>query len=142
LHPTESSALNDSDLLSGWLSYVRTDYRDSLNNESHQPTISIPNNWDYPRFSFSQRTQQGVIVGMEYYLTNSQLAYQYGQGWRYAVMHHDDCEEIRHYFDDQIQTLSLAELRAQIIAEIDEHTQQIDALKQQLAAVTGGRVDD
>ncbi|MEH2459206.1 MAG: hypothetical protein V7K34_18155, partial [Nostoc sp.] len=31
----ESSALNNSNLLSGWLSYVRTGYRDSLNNESH-----------------------------------------------------------------------------------------------------------
>ncbi|MEH2418841.1 MAG: hypothetical protein V7K12_27145, partial [Nostoc sp.] len=26
---------DDSNLLSGWLSYVRADYRDSLSNESH-----------------------------------------------------------------------------------------------------------
>ncbi|MEH2048342.1 MAG: hypothetical protein V7K70_01290, partial [Nostoc sp.] len=31
----ESSAFCDSNLLSGWFSYVRADYRDSLNNESH-----------------------------------------------------------------------------------------------------------
>ncbi|MEH2089579.1 MAG: hypothetical protein V7K61_23180, partial [Nostoc sp.] len=31
----ESSAFSDSNLLSGWLSYVRTGYRDSLGNESH-----------------------------------------------------------------------------------------------------------
>ncbi|WP_309245585.1 hypothetical protein [Desmonostoc muscorum] len=35
MHLTESSAFSDSNLLSGWLSYVRTDYRDSLSNESH-----------------------------------------------------------------------------------------------------------
>ncbi|MEH2295482.1 MAG: hypothetical protein V7K31_20890, partial [Nostoc sp.] len=29
-------AFSDSNLLSGWLSYVRTDYRDSLSNESHK----------------------------------------------------------------------------------------------------------
>ncbi|MEH1765654.1 MAG: hypothetical protein V7L30_04215 [Nostoc sp.] len=28
-------SLNDSNLLSGWISYLRTDYRDSLINESH-----------------------------------------------------------------------------------------------------------
>ncbi|MEH2342086.1 MAG: hypothetical protein V7K22_10540, partial [Nostoc sp.] len=33
----ESSAFSDSNLLSGWLSYVRADYRDSLSNESHFP---------------------------------------------------------------------------------------------------------
>ncbi|MEH1918343.1 MAG: hypothetical protein V7L10_29280, partial [Nostoc sp.] len=30
-----SSAFSVSNLLTGWLSYVRTGYRDSLNNESH-----------------------------------------------------------------------------------------------------------
>jgi hypothetical protein len=30
-----------------------------------QPTISIPKHWDYPRFTFGQRTQQGVILGMD-----------------------------------------------------------------------------
>ncbi|MBW4617700.1 MAG: hypothetical protein KME21_31825 [Desmonostoc vinosum HA7617-LM4] len=106
-----------------------------------QPTISIPNNWDYPRFTFGQRTQQGIIIGCEYYPADTLLAHEYGNSWRYAVLIDKNSEEVRHYFDDQIQTLSLAELRAQIIAEIDEHTQQIDALKQQLAAVTGGRTD-
>ncbi|PHM06336.1 hypothetical protein CK516_34260 [Nostoc sp. 'Peltigera malacea cyanobiont' DB3992] len=36
LHLTESSAFSDSNLLSGWISYLRTGYRDSLVNESHR----------------------------------------------------------------------------------------------------------
>jgi hypothetical protein len=106
-----------------------------------QPTISVPSNWDYPRFSFGQRTQQGIILGMEYYPPDTLLAHEYGNSWRYTVLIDKNSEEVRHYFDDQIQTLSLAELRVQIQAEIDKHTLQIDALKQQLVAVTGGRVD-
>ncbi|MCC5660808.1 hypothetical protein LC608_28305, partial [Nostoc sp. XA010] len=42
LHLTESSAFNDSNLLSGWLSYLRTDYRDSLINESHSNPSRLP----------------------------------------------------------------------------------------------------
>ncbi|MBD2473241.1 hypothetical protein [Nostoc sp. FACHB-145] len=30
-----------------------------------QPTISIPKHWDYPSFTFGQRTQQGLIIGLE-----------------------------------------------------------------------------
>ncbi|WP_269456210.1 hypothetical protein [Nostoc sp. NIES-3756] len=40
-----------------------------------QSTISIPKHWDYPRFCFGQRTQQGVIFGLEYYPADTQLAY-------------------------------------------------------------------
>ncbi|MEH2197000.1 MAG: hypothetical protein V7K82_01965, partial [Nostoc sp.] len=38
----ESSAFSDSNLLSGWISYLRADYRDSLINESHSlSTLSL-----------------------------------------------------------------------------------------------------
>jgi hypothetical protein len=104
--------------------------------------MSIPSNWDYPRYTFGQRTQQGLIIGIEYYPPDTLLAHEYGNSWRYTVLTDKNSEEVRHYFDDQIQTLSNAELQAQIIAEIEEHQQQIDVLKQQLAAVTGGRTDD
>jgi endonuclease/exonuclease/phosphatase (EEP) superfamily protein YafD len=102
-----------------------------------QSTITIPNNWDYPRFSFGQRTQQGLIIGIEYHPADTQLAYQYGQGWRYTVLTDKNSQEVRHYFDDQLQTLSVAEIQQQIQAEIDEHQQQIKALQQQLAAIGG-----
>ncbi|MBW4455845.1 MAG: hypothetical protein KME55_25835 [Nostoc indistinguendum CM1-VF10] len=103
-----------------------------------QRTISIPQNWDYPRFTFGQRTEQGTIIGFEYYAENSFLAQRYGSGWRYSVIPDKNSDELLHYHSEQIQPLSTAELQAQIIAEIDEHTLQIDVLKQQLAAITGG----
>jgi hypothetical protein len=51
-----------------------------------QPTITIPKGWEYPRFTLGERTKQGIIVGIEYYPADSQLAHEYGQGWRYSVM--------------------------------------------------------
>jgi hypothetical protein len=105
-----------------------------------QPTITIPKGWEYPRFTFDERTQQGIIVGLEYYPADSQLAHEYGQGWRYSVMPNKNFQEVRHYFDDQIQTLSVAEIQAQLMAEIDAHQQQIAVLQQQLTAI-GGRAD-
>ncbi|MBE9053536.1 hypothetical protein IQ243_24650 [Nostocales cyanobacterium LEGE 11386] len=30
-----------------------------------QPTISIPQNWKYPRFTVGQRTEQGIIIGIK-----------------------------------------------------------------------------
>ncbi|MBW4617441.1 MAG: hypothetical protein KME21_30335 [Desmonostoc vinosum HA7617-LM4] len=106
-----------------------------------QPTISIPKHWEYPRFSLGQRTQQGIIIGFEYYPQDSFLAERYGNGWRYSVMTHRNSEDLLHYHSEQIQQLSLEELSSQIQAEIDEHQQQIDALKQQLVVVTKGSIN-
>nr|WP_322666587.1 hypothetical protein [Dendronalium sp. ChiSLP03b]MDZ8209193.1 hypothetical protein [Dendronalium sp. ChiSLP03b] len=100
-----------------------------------QPTISIPKDWEYPRFTFGQRTQQGIVIGIEYKPANTQLAYQYGHGWRYAVLPHKNADEVQYYFEDQIQALSVAEIQAQIIAEIEEYQQQIKVLQQQLLAI-------
>jgi len=114
----------------------------STNRFTHQfimqPTISIPKHWDYPRFVFGQRTQQGVILGLEYYPPDTQLAYQYGHGWRYGLMPHKQSEDIFHYQESQLKQLSKQELLAQITAELEQHQQQIMILQQQLAAIRGG----
>jgi len=129
-----------------------------------QPTISIPKGWEYPRFSIGQRTKQGLIIGIQYYATDTLLAHEYGKslcsnskckiqnaklasssilnfellilncfGWRYFVLTDKNSEEVRSYFDDQIQLLSVAELQEQLQTEIDQHQQQIKALQEQLA---------
>ncbi len=106
-----------------------------------QPTITIPKGWEYPRFTLGERTQQGMIVGLEYYPADSQLAHEYGHGWRYSVMPNKNSQEVRHYFDDQIQTLSIAEIQQQIQAEIEDHQQQIKTLQQQLVVIKGGNTN-
>ncbi|BAY73358.1 hypothetical protein NIES23_61860 (plasmid) [Trichormus variabilis NIES-23] len=103
-----------------------------------QPTISIPKHWDYPRFVFGQRTQQGVILGLEYYPPDTQLAYEYSHGWRYGLIRDKRCQEISHYQESQLQQLSKQELLAQITAELEQHQTQIMILQQQLAAIKGG----
>ncbi|BBD63080.1 hypothetical protein NIES2109_59300 (plasmid) [Nostoc sp. HK-01] len=102
-----------------------------------QPTISIPTGWEYPRFTFGQRTQQGIVIGLEYKPAGTQLAHEYGNSWRYTVLPDKHSDEVRHYSDDQIQTLSVAEIQEQLQAEIEEHQQQIKVLQQQLAAIGG-----
>jgi hypothetical protein len=103
-----------------------------------QPTISIFQHWDYPRFALEQRTQQGIILGFHYYPNGTELAEQFGDGWRYALMPHKNSDELFHFQENQIQPLSPEELLHQITAEIEFYQQQINTLKQQLAAVTGG----
>ena len=46
-----------------------------------QPTISIPQHWPYPRFNLEQRTQQGIILGLYYYPSGTELAEQFDDGW-------------------------------------------------------------
>jgi hypothetical protein len=101
-----------------------------------QPTISIPKGWEYPRFKLGQRTKQGLIIGIQYYTTDTLLAHEYGAGWRYFVLTDKNSEEVRSYFDDQIQLLSVAELQAQLQAELEDHQQQITALQEQLGGLT------
>ncbi|MBD2492291.1 hypothetical protein [Aulosira sp. FACHB-615] len=102
-----------------------------------QPTISIPTGWEYPRFTFGQRTQQGIVIGLEYKPAGTQLAHEYGNSWRYTVLPDKHSDEVRHYSEDQIQTLSVAEIQQQLQAEIEEHQQQIKAIQEQLAAIGG-----
>ncbi|MBW4689267.1 MAG: hypothetical protein KME40_30290 [Komarekiella atlantica HA4396-MV6] len=103
-----------------------------------QPTISIPKHWDYPRFTFGQRTQQGLILGLYYYPTGTELAEQFGDGWRYALMPNKNSDEISYLQENQIQPLSPQELFTQITTEIDLYQRQIAMLQQQLSIIAGG----
>ncbi|MCC5619532.1 hypothetical protein LC605_31685 [Nostoc sp. CHAB 5836] len=103
-----------------------------------QPTITIPKHWEYPRFALNQRTKQGIILGLHYYPNGTELAEQFGHGWRYALMSRKNSDELFHFEENQIQTLSPQELVSQITAEIEFYQRQIVILQQQLAAMTGG----
>jgi hypothetical protein len=103
-----------------------------------QPTISIPQHWDYPRFALEQRTQQGIILGLHYYPNGTELAEQFGEGWHYALMPHKNSDELFHFQENQIQPLSPEELLHPITTEIEFYQQQISILQQQLAVVNGG----
>jgi hypothetical protein len=102
-----------------------------------QPTISIPKHWDYPRFALNQRTQQGIILGLHYYPNGTELAEQFGHGWRYALMSRKNSDELFHFEENQIKTLSPQELVSQITAEIEFYQRQIVILQQQLGVNNG-----
>ncbi|MBN3924060.1 hypothetical protein [Nostoc sp. NMS4] len=103
-----------------------------------QPTISIPQHWDYPRFALDQRTKEGIILGFHYYPNGTELAEQFGHGWRYALMPKKNSDELFHFEENQIKPLSPQELFLQITAEIELYQQQIATLQQQLVVITGG----
>jgi hypothetical protein len=103
-----------------------------------QPTISIPQHWGYPRFALEQRTNQGIILGLQYYPSGTELAKHFGGGWRYALMPDKNSDELFHFQESQIQSLSPEELFHQITAEIDFYKQQISILNRQLTVLTRG----
>nr|ADO19290.1 hypothetical protein Nfla_8905 [Nostoc flagelliforme str. Sunitezuoqi] len=88
-----------------------------------------------------QRTTQGIILGLYYYPSGTELAEQFGGGWRYALMPNKNSDELFHFQESQIQPLSPQELFSQIRAEIDFYQQQIAILQQQLFAITGGSIN-
>jgi hypothetical protein len=103
-----------------------------------QPTISIPKHWGYPRFALDQRTQQGIILGLQYYPNGTELAEQFGDGWRYVLMPNKNSDELFHFQESQIQPLTSEELFNQITTEIDFYQQQINILNRQLDALAEG----
>ncbi|MCC5619417.1 hypothetical protein LC605_31030 [Nostoc sp. CHAB 5836] len=107
-----------------------------------QPTITIPKHWDYPRFALNQRTKQGIILGLHYYPNGTELAEQFGAGWRYALMLRKNSDELFHFEENQIHPLTPSELVSQITAEIEFYQHQIAILQQQLNAITGGANND
>jgi hypothetical protein len=103
-----------------------------------QPTISIPQHWGYPRFALEQRTTQGIILGLYYYPSGTELAEQFDDGWRYVLMPNKNSDEISYLQENQIQPLSPQELFTQITAEIEFYQSQIAILQQQLVTITRG----
>ena len=106
-----------------------------------QPTISIPQHWGYPRFALDQRTQDGIILGLQYYPNGTELAEQFGGGWRYALMSHRNSDELFHFQENQIKPLTPQELFSEITAEIEFYQQRISILQQKLGVVSGGSVN-
>ncbi|WP_242055912.1 hypothetical protein [Nostoc flagelliforme] len=85
-----------------------------------------------------QRTNQGIILGLYYYPSGTELAEQFGGGWRYALMPNKNSDEISYLKEDQIQPLTPEKLFQQINAEIDFYQQQISILNRQLTVLTQG----
>ncbi|MEH2252358.1 hypothetical protein [Nostoc sp.] len=61
--------------------------------------VTIPNHWTLPKYSFAQRTKQGVIVGIQYYLFHNLLAPERDGLWLYAVLVSTE--------DDQVEYLGV-----------------------------------
>lgn len=85
-----------------------------------------------------QRTQQGIILGLYYYPSGTELAEQFDAGWRYVLMPNKNSDETSYLQEDQIQPLTPEELFSEITVEIEFYQQQISILQQQLAVLTGG----
>ncbi|MEH2023044.1 hypothetical protein [Nostoc sp.] len=102
-----------------------------------QPTITIPQGWKYPCFTLRQRAEQGLIIGMKYYPSNSFLAHEYGEGWRYLVMPDINSIEEENRLENEIELLTPQELRAEIQAEIEKYLRQIELLKYELKTIPG-----
>ncbi|MEH1814038.1 MAG: hypothetical protein V7K26_15595 [Nostoc sp.] len=106
-----------------------------------QSTISIPHGWKYPRFTLGQRTEQGIIIGIKYYLNDSLLAYEYDEGWRYVVMPDINSIEEGNHLENEIKLLKPQELKTLLEAEISKHLHQVQLLTYELEAIPGGLAD-
>lgn len=99
-----------------------------------EPTISIPQGWHYPRFTFGQRTERGTVIGMKYYAQDTFLADEYGAGWRYILLLDKNTEDEETHLEDEIKLLSSQELKTVVEAEINTHLRQVELLKHELKA--------
>ncbi|BBD63216.1 hypothetical protein NIES2109_60660 (plasmid) [Nostoc sp. HK-01] len=97
-----------------------------------EATISIPKHWGYLKAITNSQ-----FASRNYLTANCDLRLANCFCWRYTVLPDKHTDEVRHYSDDQLQTLSVAEIQEQLQAEIEEHQQQIKVLQQQLVAIGG-----
>ncbi|RCJ32453.1 hypothetical protein A6770_18740 [Nostoc minutum NIES-26] len=67
-----------------------------------QVTITIPRGWGYPRFTFGQRTKQGVVVGIEFIPSNSLIAKENAAGWYYGLLLDKNSKDIIYLSEDEI----------------------------------------
>lgn len=100
-----------------------------------EPTVSIPKGWQYPRFTFGQRTERGQIIGMKYYAEDTYLADEYGEGWRYILLKDKNREDEEYCIENELELLSPQELKTVLEAEISNYLRQVELLKHELKAV-------
>lgn len=103
-----------------------------------EATISIPQGWQYPRFTFGQRTERGQIIGLKYYAEDTYFAHEYGEGWRYIVLPDNNSEDEEYHLEDALELLTPQELKAQIEAEINKRLRQVELLTHELKAIPEG----
>ncbi|NDJ26150.1 hypothetical protein GS682_32175 [Nostoc sp. B(2019)] len=99
-----------------------------------QPTITLPRGYGRPQFYVGQRTQQGKIIGIEYYPFDSLLALSCGSGYRYHVMISRNSESVKYLTEKDIVPLSPSEVEAEIMEEVDWYLMQLVMLQEELKA--------
>jgi hypothetical protein len=97
-----------------------------------QVTITIPKGWGYPRFTFGQRTKQGIVAGIEYIPSDSLIAKEGASGWQYGLLPDKSSKDIIYLTEDKIQQLSPKESEEEILNEIDAHLNEVAILQAQL----------
>ncbi|MCC5602254.1 hypothetical protein [Nostoc favosum] len=100
--------------------------------------VTIPNYWTSPKYSFGQRSKQGVIVGIQYYPPNNLLTGLCNESWRYALLDKNDFSEVSHLEEEKIHLVTPSELCAELQAEIEAYQRKILILKHQLGAISNG----
>jgi hypothetical protein len=60
-----------------------------------QPTITFPRGYGRTKYNIGQRTQQGKIIGIEYYPLDSLLAESCTYSYRYKVMPSNASDEVK-----------------------------------------------
>jgi hypothetical protein len=107
------------------------------NDQSPQDrVIVIPTDWEPPKFNkLGTLTQQGVIMGVQYYAIGTKLAYSYKPGWRYHISTGPLSDETDLLEESEINLLHPTELREELEAEIEFHERKIASLKEQLQQI-------
>jgi hypothetical protein len=100
-----------------------------------QPTISLPKTWEYPMFTLGQYTQNGIIIGIEYYAPDTMLAEMFGQGWIYTVLPDKDSEQLLHILEQDIELMTPEQEQEYLQIEIKKRHRQLAILMQELKAI-------
>jgi hypothetical protein len=99
-------------------------------------TITLPRGYGQPKFAISQRTKQGIIVGIDVWTLDKFLARDGDntKPWTYLVQSGKQVTQLSQLEEHQIQELSAAEVEAEILAEVDLCLMKLVMLQQELGA--------
>ncbi|WP_199342031.1 hypothetical protein [Nostoc punctiforme] len=95
-----------------------------------EPTISIPKGWQYPKAITNSQ-----FASRNYLTANCELRLANCFGWRYILLPDKNREDEEHCIEDELELLTLQELRTQIQAEIDSYSRLLELLKSELKAI-------
>lgn len=102
------------------------------NSDREENSISLPQNWEKPKYQLGQVTASGIIVGLQYCPLGFGITLSPEPKWHYLLVEDFDGEDVLEFSEEAIEPLSLKQATTNITIDIEYCLEKLYLLVEQL----------